>query len=539
MDSRLKEILKQSDVPEKLQADLTAAAERVAEFERGLFRADVLMRRYRTELLCNARARELSALVWSSRQTASACGAWLHDRLGGLEDDGALASVGGRALHELQCRLEDARQYLYANDRHWEEAPESVSAINVFVHSQVVPGTALGSRLAGGYAIGDSFNRYCAARYCHVPDLAQTTLTDADGRTLFSGLRHSILHAAELDGSLLRRLADEELGSLVGVLLPRENAEEPADEAHTRRVDEQCRRIRGSYSHAAMTALTMRSEASMKMARETAAAALIADNAKFRRALGGETVNLDLFCVSLLAPGEFDAGAKQAAAVAALVRSSPVELRVCDSTGAPRTVRANVKARRFALSSEQDGHGFPGTERLEATRLLGRAGRREPAGDLRIKVNAMVAQARDRCAHADALLRDYARITSERGVDHPDVQALNSRISGLLSETGRLQNSARTVEDAGVQLNALRAETGDWAGGIDASMKVASRLALAGCLMGETPVLICMSGRDFTRQLDAEVKFLATVAHAREGRLPPIDLDMGVWGPVRDEFRQR
>ena len=89
--------------------------------------------------------------------------------------------------------------------------------------------------------------------------------------------------------------------------------------------------------------------------------------------------------------------------------------------------------------------------------------------------------------------------------------------------------------DAATQLKAVWAERGDRRGGGD-PYKVVSRLALVGHLMGETPLVNCKSGKDRTGQLDAEVKFLATVADQGDGRLPPVDEDMARWRAARTDF---
>ena len=72
---------------------------------------------------------------------------------------------------------------------------------------------------------------------------------------------------------------------------------------------------------------------------------------------------------------------------------------------------------------------------------------------------------------------------------------------------------------------------------IPVATMVASRLALIGHLMGETPVLRCVDSRGAAR-LDAEVKFLATVADSNEGRLPPLHERPDAWRSARVQFRE-
>ena len=66
---------------------------------------------------------------------------------------------------------------------------------------------------------------------------------------------------------------------------------------------------------------------------------------------------------------------------------------------------------------------------------------------------------------------------------------------------------------------------------------VAARLALIAHLMGCTPVTICGRSRRFSDKLDAEIKFLATVADNLNGHLPPLDREEAVWGRARSDFR--
>ena len=56
-------------------------------------------------------------------------------------------------------------------------------------------------------------------------------------------------------------------------------------------------------------------------------------------------------------------------------------------------------------------------------------------------------------------------------------------------------------------------------------------------LMGGTPVLSCASGSDVSRQLDPEVKFLATAAANNGGHLPPVGENLEAWQRARDAFR--
>lgn len=95
---------------------------------------------------------------------------------------------------------------------------------------------------------------------------------------------------------------------------------------------------------------------------------------------------------------------------------------------------------------------------------------------------------------------------------------------------GRLEKNARTLEDAGQRLKGLWQQAERWPAGAEPYRQVGARLALIGHLTGGMPLLSCAGGRLFTREPDAEIEFLATVADHRNGRLLPPGRDETVWG---------
>ena len=98
-----------------------------------------------------------------------------------------------------------------------------------------------------------------------------------------------------------------------------------------------------------------------------------------------------------------------------------------------------------------------------------------------------------------------------------------------------LERNARTLGRAARDVKTIW-ENKDYRRGGGDPYKMVSRLALVSHLMGETPLFNCKSGKDRTGQLDAEVKFLATVADERDGRIPPVDRNMEVWRSARNDF---
>ena len=82
-------------------------------------------------------------------------------------------------------------------------------------------------------------------------------------------------------------------------------------------------------------------------------------------------------------------------------------------------------------------------------------------------------------------------------------------------------------------------EAGAWPYAIESGRHVAARIALAGHLMGMLPMVSCMSGEKIAARVDAEIKFLATVADSQDGRLPPVKQNREVWGAARRAFGLR
>ena len=72
--------------------------------------------------------------------------------------------------------------------------------------------------------------------------------------------------------------------------------------------------------------------------------------------------------------------------------------------------------------------------------------------------------------------------------------------------------------------------------GIDAQA-AAARLALVGHIMGETPLLNCAKGPDFTARLDSHVKLLATAADCDHGNLPTVEMEKTpAWRAALSDF---
>ena len=157
---------------------------------------------------------------------------------------------------------------------------------SVTVESQIVPGKAFATRFAEDYP-SNGVNCSDRTQYKHVPNLAQTTLTNSSGEVLFSGFRHGVLDAYDIDAEYLASLPDAGLRTMIADLLTHEA---PADGSREAFVEERLALIRSDPKAAQRAAETMRGQASAVMASELAVAALVADPDKLEEALDGETV---------------------------------------------------------------------------------------------------------------------------------------------------------------------------------------------------------------------------------------------------------
>ena len=342
-----------------------------------------------------------------------------------------------------------------------------------------------------------------------VPGLERTTLTSNSGELLFRGLRHGVFAADGISAQRLRQHSDEQCRSFFDFQLSMQGV---GAQERAQFIEEKLQRLRSSPENATLVASFARGQAVYLMGHEVAAAALTADPEKARRALDGEAVAVDLYSITLLSAGQTVQWVTQSAALAWLAapdESATVCLQSPD--GATRSCQVKVRTRQFALSAT--GHRVPQPSycklQFELRALLG------PVDQWRL---GGLAQARvvEMKARAEALKGDSGPLRDERQ---------------------RLQRHVRILTEAGQQLKAQWAEHRGWphdADG-DGQFKAAARVALLAHLMGATP-LLNSNDSNLVRRLDAETRFLATVAYNSDGRVPPLDLSMDVWRAT--DFRQ-
>ena len=413
-------------------------------------------------------------------------------------------------------------------------------------HSHIVPAKAIAAHFAEDY-VGNGINCADRTQYKHVPNLAQTSLTNDKGETLFSGLRHGILDAYAMTGKHLRSLPEAELKQVV------------RDTLGEAGVDSIVKSVRGGSKQADAAALQIRSAVSQNMAKEMAVSALVSNPAKFEEALNGKTVSLELTSVSLVTPdhlrhtknsqkSELTMLAQQQQGLAKLQNAGTVALQVRDAQGQPRTVTAKVEVRQFNFGVNQGAIGRSGplhnaTNRVMSrlmgwnfamkvndpglTKLVGPAGAKGLGGDVAARLKEIQGSA----SRTEATLLSAKAMLERRG----DNAELSARISGMERELTSLRKQARTLSDAGEQIKSLWSSKGYGDGDSD-PYKMVSRLALISHTMGEDTLFNCKSGKDRTGQLDAEVKYLAAYADRNNGALPLVGVNMDASRAARSAF---
>ena len=477
------------------------------------------------------------------------------------------ANAAGGRTPDLKRLFRTAKNQVI-NDQPWGEVTNRVRTSmpgepdrSVNVDSRIVPGKAFAKHFAEDYP-SNGVNCSDRTQYKHVPNLAQTTLTNRSGEVLFSGFRHGVLDSYDIDAEYLQSLPDATLRTMIGDLLA---PEAPAEGAREAFVEEQLALIRSDPKAAQRAAETMRGQASREMASEMAVAALVADPGKLQAALDGETVDVALSSISVLTPDSLrnlTGSARsdertmlnhQTEALGQLANRNPVELRVRDDDGALRTVKVNVQLRQFNFGVNAGAVGrarvgpvsipsqTPGWRNLmgwgfamernnpQLQRLFGEANANELGGDVADRLFDMRREAEQIAGEVDDI---EAYVAMQEGEDTSD---LDEEAATQRAELASLNKRIETLDSAARQAKAIWASNDYRRGGGD-PFKMVSRLALVGHMMGETPLFNCKSGKDRTGQLDAEVKFLAAAADESSGRVPAPDESMETWRPVRNEF---
>ena len=545
---QLEGLVRRSDIPAVKKRALNRAVTAMVEIERGMSAADAMLKRSRREMLTDTDRRDLCALIRSIGSDLWAVeDLWNGEPVPVPESD-APALPEAAVLQELQHRWQRLHDRFYSNDMPWKHSMHPIGTrlggspyVHVSVNSCIVPGAVLGTRFAGGYPLEDFADPACLARYWHVSGLRQSVLTDAGGGLLFRGLRHDIFQVDEPQGELFDRVGDEDICELVERLLFEETSDTALRQSRRPLILHHVEALRTHGTGSDIHCRAMRASARINLAGETSPRAGRRPRDFSARWQERRSISTCSRCV-VGTPTIISSGVIKAALCpecSELRADSPVTLYLRDRHGAMRAVTVRCKIRQFPLFTEpgEQGPMIRNVEERTLQNLLGPPRSPELGGDVLTRVKAMKLRAAGLRAELAATGWRHARACPLRGAHHQQVRGFRDRLSRHEAVAGRLEKNARTLEDAGRQLKGLWQQAERWPAGAEQYRQVGARLALVGHLTGGMPLLSCAGGRLFTRELDAEIKFLATVADHRNGRLLPIDGDETVWGRTRDDFR--
>lgn len=400
----------------------------------------------------------------------------------------------------------------------------------VAVECHIVPASAL----RAGFTTEPGAER--RARASPVP--VQTILKNSRGRTLFSALRQGIMDLSEITSEYLSSLSDEELRSLVGDLLFREVSVRETRSTRARQIDKCCQAMRSGSVYMTFEAETMNAQLRRNQARETAAAVLAVDPVKLQKALDGMNVVVQLFCIWILTKADIAAARAQSQEFDKLNTRSWTFLPVLEPNGKPRMVPAIVRLRTFFLRNEKgppstDERDFYRQQHAQVQDLLGYHGL--SGGAVEVSCAAVNHRLIRLNKIKQELDRVYRRNCRALGAEHPISREQARTLDAMTEETRSSTTTIRTLVRTRAQLQDLWTGYEAWPDEPGYCKQLASRLALIGHLMAQTPVLFCNSER-FAEECDRETQFLATVADSSEGDVPPTDMDRRFWGSAHDAF---
>lgn len=401
--------------------------------------------------------------------------------------------------------------------------------------STITPAKAIQQHFALPYS-GLNNGMGCADRltqYQHVPNLAATRLHDEDGKVLFSGLRHGVLDAYQINKENLRNLSEAQLTRMVQDLLP--GTDLLPQDFSAEQIDDLVTRIGTHDATAEKCAEQMRKVASNNMARELVTAALIDDPAKFNAALAGRTVPITMNSISLLTPDLIRQVVKDSSSQEKTMlkyqtealqrlndqsRTGPIKLKVRDDKGNLKEVNVHVRVRTFNFGVNEGAVGSLGRvpmnlpivrdvaggwgsvktqNDLELERLVGDKAGSKITGEVGSQLREMEEEKNRLTQQADQIVREW-----NVGRDNPDVKELDNRAAALDRKITNIQTAADQVVDLW--------RSGDYRKGQNEPYKMVSRLAFLSHQIGETTAFNCKSGKDRTGQLDADAKFVSAIA---------------------------
>ena len=368
------------------------------------------------------------------------------------------------------------------------------------------------------------------AQVDHAVNLASTTLTNAKGEVMFSGLRHGIMDATAITPKyLVEEASNEEIKSYITGALEYDDRWHDLieDNDYARGIDMQVGLVKNP-ENAERIATWIRENANINAATELVAAAVNSDPALVEQAVNnpGQPITLNLNSISLVTPDVFRSGnksekvmqANQEAALRTLASGDPVSVHVRDSAGNLVEAKVDVGYLPFNFAVNGPGVGDSPVQRIVRTAA--------------VRWRAMDEQNRQ---SLDSLIGDVSKpeLGGEVGrvlahleggeLDRPLTQtqvralAADGPINSAFADPQKRANAIRTLA---TQVKEIFNSGNHRVAGKE-PYKMASRLALLSHLLGDTTAFNCKSGKDRTGQLDAEVKLLASTLADGDGTNVP------------------
>ena len=394
-----------------------------------------------------------------------------------------------------------------------------------------------------------------------IPNLAQTQVKDMQGRVLFKGFRHGILTPYKLTGKNIAKLPKDEISKML--------SQAKKDSAEVRQMlsglneKELAGKVKKDKKLAENVANAVRITASDNMTKSLIAEAASADSQIVKRALRGETPTVALDSISLVSPdllrgkkpskSERDMLITQKEALAAARGEQQIQVRDPEDGDKLKTVKVKVEINALNFGVNRVIAGREG--RFNRSSKLGKAvsgwgfsiAMNEPAlnnllGDLKSdelggqaaarleQLNTLAASLKENIALSKKTAVDATQLFKRReGQDSQTTQAavdLGRSALGLATrehraatdELARVDKEINILNDLARQIKTMAKDQSYISDGHE-PYKMVSRLALLSNKLGHTTAFNCKSGKDRTGQLDAEVKYLATVADL-SGRVP-------------------
>ena len=377
--------------------------------------------------------------------------------------------------------------------------------------STIAPGAHLAEHFDEKYP-SNGISSMDRMQYKHVPNMAHSKMTAADGETTFSGIRHGILDPYMINDKNLKSLPDAQLSAMIkDLLLDTGTVDIPSGQSAEDYASTVARQVKEGNSEIPDIANKLRTESSKMMAKELLTAAVVSDPQKMQAALDGETVGVSLNSISLVTPdalrARFKTGAsgdektmlvRQTESLKALAASGEVSLQVRDERGDLKSIKVIPKVRTFNFGVNKGAVATTKGVLGPNTPLWGRA-----------------------MGWGFAASMNNPELLDLLG--NPRSQELGGAVAAKItqmagSEDEPTRKQAVLLRQAATQVKEIWRSQSFRSGGKE-PYKMVSRLALVSHLMGETALYNCKSGKDRTGQLDAEVKYLASVGKAT-GQVP-------------------